>query len=66
MISVNKKGITQIQFLRLGTLGFPIEFKHMVTLTNETQTMLSFPRIFKFNVFEFNQEPNVLNLKNCI
>ena len=26
----------------------------MVALTNETQTMLSFPRIFKFNVFEFN------------
>ena len=22
----------------------------MVTLTNETQTMLSFPRIFKFNI----------------
>ena len=26
----------------------------MVALTNKTQTMLSFPRIFKFNVFEFN------------
>ena len=26
----------------------------MVTLTNETQTMLSFSRIFKFNVFKFN------------
>jgi hypothetical protein len=26
----------------------------MVPLTNETQTMLFFPRIFKFNVFEFN------------
>ena len=38
----------------LGTLGFPIKFKHMVTLTNETQTMLSFPIIFKFNIFEFN------------
>jgi hypothetical protein len=40
---------TYIQFLRLGTLGSIIEFKYMVALTNETQTMLSFPRIFKFN-----------------
>ena len=38
----------------LGTLGFLIEFKHMVTLTNETQIMLSFSRIFKFNIFKFN------------
>ena len=45
---------TQVQFLRLGTLGSPIEFKHMIALTNETQIMLSFSRIFKFNVFEFN------------
>ena len=36
------------------TLGFPIEFKHMVALTNETQIMLSFSRIFKLNKFEFN------------
>jgi DNA polymerase elongation subunit (family B) len=36
------------------TLGSLIEFKHMVVLTNETQTMLSFSRIFKFNIFEFN------------
>jgi hypothetical protein len=43
-----------MQFFKLGTLGSPIEFKHMVVLTNETQTMLSFLRIFKFNVFEFN------------
>jgi hypothetical protein len=34
---------------RLGTLSSPIEFKYMVVLTNETQIMLSFPRIFKFN-----------------
>ena len=47
-------GKTQVQFLRSNTLGSPIEFKHMVALTNETQTMLSFPRILKFNVFEFN------------
>ena len=34
----------------LGTLGSIIEFKHiMVALTNETQTMLSFSRMFKFN-----------------
>ena len=38
----------------LSTLGFPIKYKHMITLTNKTQTMLSFLRIFKFNVFEFN------------
>jgi hypothetical protein len=38
-----------VQFLRLGTLGFPIEFKHIVAFTNEIQTMLFFPRIFKFN-----------------
>ena len=25
--------------------------------------MLSFPKIFKFNGFEFNLEPNVLNLR---
>ena len=59
-------GKTQVQFLKLGTLGSPIEFKHMVALTNETQTMFYFPRIFKFNVFEFNQELNVLDLRNCI
>ena len=47
-------GKTKVQFLRLATLDFSIEFKHMVTLTNETQTMLSFSKIFKFNVFEFN------------
>ena len=47
-------GKTLVQFLRLGILGSPIEFKHMVALTNEIQTMLSFSRIFKFNVFEFN------------
>ena len=52
-------------FLRLGTLGFLIEFKHMVALTNETQTMLFFPRIFKFNIFEFNYELNVFDLRNC-
>ena len=58
-------GKTQLQFLRLSALGFPIEFKHIVALTNKIQTMLSFPRIFKFNVFEFNQKLNVLDLKNC-
>ena len=57
---------TQLQFLRLGTLGFSIEFKHIVALINEIQKMLSFPKIFKFNVFEFNQKPNVFDLRNCI
>ena len=38
-----------MQFLRLSTLDFSIEFKHMVAFTNEIQTMLFFPRIFKFN-----------------
>ena len=47
-----KKGM--VKFLRSSTLGSPIEFKHLVTLINETQTMLSFLKIFKFNVFEFN------------
>jgi hypothetical protein len=42
------------QFFRLNTLDSLIEFKHMVALTNETQIMLYFLRIFKFNVFEFN------------
>ena len=39
----------------------------MVTLTNETQTILSFPRIFKFNkVMCLNsiKEPNIPNLRN--
>ena len=58
-------GKTQVQFFRLSTLGSPIEFKHMVVSTNEIQKMLSFLRIFKFNVFEFNQKSNVLDLKNC-
>ena len=60
-------GKTQVQFLRLGTLGSPIEFKHMVALTNETQTLLSFPIIFKFNVvicLNSIKEPNVPNLRN--
>ena len=50
----------------LGTLSFLIEFKHMIALTNETQTILYFPKIFKFNVFKFNKEPNVLVLRNYI
>ncbi len=29
-------GKTQLQFLRSSTLNSPIEFKHMVALTNET------------------------------
>ncbi len=57
-------GKTQVQFIRLSILGSPIEFKYMIALTNETQTMLSFPRIFKFNIFELNQKPNVLDLRN--
>ena len=36
----------------------------MVKLTNKTQTLLSFSRIFKFNVFEFNLIPTVLDLRN--
>ena len=60
----NKLGKTQVQFFRSNTLGFLIEFKHMVALINETQIMLSFPRIFKFNIFEFKQEPNVFDLRN--
>ena len=48
------KGKTQVQFFRLGTLSSLIKFKHMIALTNKTQIMLYFPRIFKFNVFEFN------------
>ena len=48
------KDKTQVQFLRLGTLSSPIEFKHIIVLTNETQTMLYFSKIFKFTVFEFN------------
>ena len=42
-----------MQFLRLGTLGFPIEFKHMVAFTNEIQKMLFFPKIFKFNAIKY-------------
>ena len=64
-VKKKKKGKTQVQFFRLGTLGSSIEFKHMDILTNETQIILSFLRIFKFNVFEFNQEPNVFDLSNC-
>ena len=55
----------QVQFLKLGILGSPIEFKRKVVLTNKTQTILYFLKIFKFNVFEFNWEPNVLDLRNC-
>ena len=47
-------GKTQVQFLKLSTLDSPIEFKYMVILRNETQTILFFLKIFKFNVFKFN------------
>ncbi len=57
---------TQVQFFKSSTLGSLIKFKHMVALINKIQTKLSFSRIFKFNVFEFNQEPNVFDLKNYI
>ena len=39
------------------TLGFSIEFKHMIILTNdmfEFNETHDFSRIFKFNVFKFN------------
>ena len=36
------------------TLGSLIEFKYMITLTNETQIILSFPKKFKFNIFKLN------------
>ena len=36
------KSKTQIYFLKLSILGFPIEFKHMIALINETQIMLFF------------------------
>ncbi len=49
-----RMGKTLVQFFRLSTLSFLIEFKHMVALINEIQTIYFFPRIFKFNVFEFN------------
>ncbi len=65
-VSYYTSGKIQIQFLKLGTLGSLIEFKYMFALTNKTQTMLSLSRIFKFNVFEFNQEPNVFGLRKCI
>ena len=48
-------------------LGFLIKFKHMIALTNDIQTMLSFSRIFKFNaVICLNsiKESNVPNLRN--
>ena len=32
-----------------GRLSFSIKFKYMVSLTNKTQTMLFFSRIFEFN-----------------
>ena len=50
----NRVKLRYVPFLRSGTLGFPIEFKHIVALINEVQTMLSFSKIFKFNIFEFN------------
>ena len=52
----------------LDILDFSIEFKHMVALTNETQTMLSFSEIFKFNVvicLNSIKESNITNLRNC-
>ena len=58
----------KVQFLRLSTLIFPIEFKLMVALTNEIQKMLSFLRIFKFNLvmcLNSIREPNVPNLIKC-
>ena len=54
LIDTWKNLIYLYKFLRLRTLGYLIEFKHIVALTNETQIMLSFSRIFKFNVLEFN------------
>ena len=46
LVVVKKKGKTQVQFLRLGTLGSPIEFKHLVALTNEIQNNV----IFSMNI----------------
>ena len=50
--------------LKCSTLDSPIKFKHMIALTNETQTVLSFPRIMKFNS-NLIEKPYVLQvLKN--
>ena len=60
--------IQELRLLRLGTIGSLIEFKHMVVLTNETQTMLFFLRIFKFNATMYLNsigEPDIPNLRNC-
>ena len=44
----------------LGTLDSLIEFKDMVVLTNETQTMLSFPKIL--NSMYLNSTRNLIYL----
>ena len=49
------------------TLGSPIKSKHMIALSNETQTILSFPGTVKFNIsiyLNLIEEPNVLHLKD--
>lgn len=49
----------------ISILGYPIKFKYMVLLTNETQTMFYFPRTIKFNTtmfLDFIREPNLLYL----
>jgi hypothetical protein len=54
-------------FLRCSTLNFLIKFKHMVTLTNELQAMLSFFNENKFKTitfFNLIEKSDVLHLRN--
>ena len=55
---------TQLQFFRLGVLGFPIKFKHMVVLSNKTQTMLYFSIIIRLNVVMYLNSIGKLNVSN--
>ena len=51
--------------LRYNALGSPVKFKHMVTLTNKTQIMFSFPRILISNgtmYLTFLEELCIINL----
>lgn len=49
------------------TLGSPIKFEHMIALSNDAQTILSFPGTIIFNIsikLNLIEEPNALHLRD--
>lgn len=71
LLEGHMKGIGYVKRakLRYTQWGSPIEFKHLIVLTDKAQEVLSFLRTNEFNAAMFLNligEPNILHLRYCI